>query len=90
MKMKTNINIRLEDSVLEQIDILADKFRITRSQMVRNCIDVGLFNAKALDSIGLLTVVSCGKDLISGLIDAATTGKLKIRKGMVSFPTTQK
>lgn len=84
--MKKLICIKIDSEMVEEIDSMADKYHMNRSQFMRNLVDVGLLNAKALDAVGVLSIVSVGKDLTAGLLKAASSGKLKVEKGIVSFP----
>lgn len=52
--MKKNISILVEEKVVKKIDQLADRFDLSRSQMVENLMSVGLVDAQVLELIGMI------------------------------------
>lgn len=51
------ISVYLDADFVREVDALADKIGITRSQMVRNLAMVGYEDSKILDAFGLFTLV---------------------------------
>ena len=52
--MKAKIAITIETEMLEDIDKLAKKLDLNRSQLIENILSVGLADAQLLKSIGLI------------------------------------
>ena len=54
--MKAKIAITIETEMLEEIDKLAKKLDLNRSQLIENILSVGLADSQLLKSIGLIDV----------------------------------
>ena len=52
--MKTKIAITIEAEMLKEIDKLAEKLELNRSQLIENLISIGVADAQVLKTIGLL------------------------------------
>ena len=52
--MKAKIAITIETEMLEEIDKLAKKLGLNRSQLIENILSVGLADSQLLKSIGLI------------------------------------
>jgi len=52
--MKREINISVEDGVLQEVEYYAEKFGLSRSQMIQNMLTVSLADVKILKSVGLI------------------------------------
>jgi len=48
----TTVTVRLPESDVDQIDKFAEKFNLSRSEMLRNIFQVGLDELRALDRVG--------------------------------------
>lgn len=57
------ISIYVDSSFVGQVDALADKIGVTRSQMFRNLAVVGYEDAKILDAFGLFTLMRKIEDM---------------------------
>jgi len=57
----------LKPSVIKEIDQIADKAEVSRSQMIANLVDMGLEDAKLLDSLGFLYLSKLGRKAIEHL-----------------------
>lgn len=51
------ISVYLDEAFVDQVDALANKIGITRSQMLRNLAMAGYDDAKILDAFGLFTLI---------------------------------
>lgn len=65
-----SVLVSVED--LGEIDRLAAKIELTRSELVRNIIDVGLDQVKMLDSTGALSAVGTFRRLMASLKENQT------------------
>ena len=54
--MKAKIAITIESELLEEIDKMAGKFNLNRSQFIENLLSVALGDAKALKAVGLVDI----------------------------------
>lgn len=54
---KIIVSIYVDGDFVQAVDKLAEKLGLSRSQMFRNLAMVGFDDAKALDALGLLTLV---------------------------------
>lgn len=52
--MKTKIAITIETEILKEIDRMAEKLDLNRSQLIENLLSIGLGDAKALEAVGLV------------------------------------
>lgn len=51
--MKIKINVAIAEGIVEEVDRLAEKYDLSRSQMVQNLLSVSLSEAKVFRAIGL-------------------------------------
>jgi hypothetical protein len=72
---KQQYTVMLEPSVVKEIDKLAGKIEISRSQMMANLIDMALDDAKILDESGALWVMNSGKKALKYLKRQFLNGK---------------
>ena len=54
--MKAKIAITIEAEILEQVDKMAEEFKLNRSQFIENLLAVGLGDAKALKVVGFIDI----------------------------------
>jgi metal-responsive CopG/Arc/MetJ family transcriptional regulator len=52
--MKTKIAITIEAEILEEIDKMAEKLKLNRSQLIENVLSVGLSDARLLKKLGFM------------------------------------
>ena len=64
---KQQYTVMLRPSVVKEIDKFAVKAELSRSQLMANLIDMGLDDAKILDSMGLISAIKAGKKVIQAL-----------------------
>lgn len=57
MEEPLNMGIVLDKKICERLDRLADKIGISRAQLIRNLVGIGLEETEKLESIGFLSVV---------------------------------
>jgi hypothetical protein len=85
---KYQYSVMLKPSMVKEIDKLAVKYGLTRSQFMGNLIENALEDAKIMDSAGLFKVVVVGEKvmrkfkeyLFSGRISMDKDGELEIKK----------
>jgi hypothetical protein len=85
---KKPYTIMLKPSVVEDIDKMAEKLGLTRSQFMGNLVETALEDAKMMDDVGLFKVVMIGdkvmrkfkEALFSGRVSLDKNGKLEVRK----------
>lgn len=85
---KTRVTIQIEKELIDKIDILADKYNLTRSQLMRNMIQMGYDDAQLLETVGILPVVHFGINIIDRFKKALKEGSVEIRDGRVDFPVS--
>lgn len=74
------VSVKLEISVVEEIDRYADKYHLNRSQLLRNMIYTGLDDMKLLEKAGLLMLIVKGHDLLSIVKKAIIKKKFKVEE----------
>ena len=75
---KKQYTIMLKPSVVKEIDRIAEKLELSRSQMMSNIIDVGLGDVKLFDKMGILDLSMVGGKLASSLKEKLISGEVKI------------
>ena len=60
---KQQYTVMLKPSIVKDIDRIADKLEISRSQLMANLIDSGLDDARILDKLGVLAIIKAGGKL---------------------------
>lgn len=84
---KKQYTVMLKPSVVKEIDSIATKLDLSRSQFMSNLIDMGLDDAKVLDKLGVFKLVMVGGklanklkiDFLSGKADVNKDGKIKFK-----------
>ena len=74
---KKQYTIMLKPSVVSEIDKLAKKLDMTRSQLMGNLVESGLDDAKMIDNLGLFKIVTAGGKAARKLKQAYYKGKLQ-------------
>jgi metal-responsive CopG/Arc/MetJ family transcriptional regulator len=66
---KKQYTVMLKPSTVQEIDRLAKKLDLSRSQLMSNLIQMGLDDAKVLDKAGALWIVKAGRKTYQFLRD---------------------
>ena len=74
---KKQYTIMLKPSVVNEIDKLAEKLDLTRSQLMGNLVESGLDDAKLFDNLGLFKIIMGGGKAARKLKQAFFKGDLK-------------
>jgi len=85
---KIRVTIQVERELVDKIDILADKYNLTRSQLMRNMLEMGYDDAHMLESVGILPVVHFGINVFERFKESLKAGNVKIEDGKANFPIT--
>ncbi|MBN2254624.1 MAG: ribbon-helix-helix protein, CopG family [Deltaproteobacteria bacterium] len=75
---KKQYTVMLEPSTVEEIDKLAEKIGITRSQLMRNLIITGIEDTKMLDKLGIIGTVKIARDLYEKIVIGISKGKIRL------------
>jgi len=75
---KHQFSVMLKPSVVDEIDTFAEKYNLTRSQLMGNLMESGLDELRTLDKIGIVPIIYHGSNLI-------TKFKEKLFNGQVSL-----
>ena len=75
---KQQYTVMLKPSTVEEIDRLASKLELTRSQLMGNLIESGLDDAKLLDRLGGFGLIKAGGKLASKIRHGLLSGKLVV------------
>ena len=75
---KHQFSVMLKPSVVDEIDKYAEKYELTRSQLMGNLMELGLDELKALDKIGVVPTVFLGTKIMSKFREAFSKGKVSI------------
>ena len=79
-RLKKQYNVQLEDEVVERIDKLAEMLYLSRSQLMRNFILMGLEDGEILNRTGVLRVVKIGRDIREKFLTDVLGGKLALNQ----------
>ncbi len=85
---KHQFSVMLKPSTVDEIDKFADKYNLTRSQLMANLMETGLDEMRTLDKIGIVPLVYQGSNLMkkfkeklfSGKVSLTEEGDIKINK----------
>jgi hypothetical protein len=85
---KIQQTVMLKPSVIKEIERIADKAGLTKSQFMGNLIDAALDEALAMERLGILRTIIVGSDimkkfkkaLFSGMVELDKDGNLEIKK----------
>lgn len=73
---KQPYTVMLKPSLVNEIEKLADKADLSRSQLMANLIEMGLDDARILDNMGLIKAVKAGREIINSLPKGYRTKKV--------------
>jgi len=80
--------VMLKPSLVEEIDILAEKYNLTRSQLLANLIETGLDEFRVMDRIGIIPAVYHGTNIMRKFKEALFSGKVSLdEKGDIEIKT---
>ncbi len=77
---KTQYTVMLKPSMVKEIDRLAEKFGLTRSQFMGNLMETALEDAKMMEKAGLFKAVIVGDKVMRKFKDALFSGKVTLDK----------
>jgi hypothetical protein len=77
IEAKEQYTVMLKPSVVKEIDKLAKKLGVSRSQLMANLIDIGLDDAKLFNNLGLFRLVMAGGKAAGKLKKAFYKGELE-------------
>lgn len=75
---KHQFSVMLKPSLVEEIDIFAEKYNLTRSQLLANLIETGLEEFRVMDGIGIIPAVYQGTNIMRKFKEALFSGKVKL------------
>lgn len=78
---KTQITLNIKDNTLEEVDALAKKLNLSRSQLIVNLMESGLDDAKLLDGFGLFDVFMSGGKLAKSIKEKFYKGEARLEGG---------
>ncbi|HEY0090389.1 MAG TPA: hypothetical protein VGB37_16185, partial [Candidatus Lokiarchaeia archaeon] len=64
---KTQVTINIKDNTLKEVDDLAKKLNLSRSQIVVNLLESGLDDARILDELGAFDIFMAGGRLAKSI-----------------------
>jgi hypothetical protein len=85
---KHQFSVMLKPSKVEEIDKYAEKYNLTRSQLMANLMEIGLDEMRTLDKIGIVPLVYQSSNimkkfkekLFSGKVSVTEKGDIEIKK----------
>ena len=75
---KHQFSVMLKPSVVDEIDKFADKYNLTRSQLMANLMEGGLDEMRTLDKIGVIPLVYHGTNIMKKFKEALFNGKVSL------------
>jgi metal-responsive CopG/Arc/MetJ family transcriptional regulator len=83
---KHQFSVMLKPSVVDEIDTFAEKYNLTRSQLMANLMETGLDELRALDRIGIVPMVYHGTNILKKFKEALFNGKVSLdEKGEIEI-----
>jgi len=73
---KHQFSVMLKPSVVDEIDKFADKYNLTRSQLMANLMEGGLDEMRTLDKIGIVPLVYQSSNIIKKFKEKLFSGKV--------------
>lgn len=83
---KIKVTFYIEPDLNEDVEALAKKYHLSKSQLFRNFIRSGCDDAKLLDSVGILQTLNFGINLFDRLKSALLSGTVKVDGENIKFP----
>lgn len=77
---KHQFSVMLKPSVVDEIDTFAEKYNLTRSQLMANLMETGLDELRTLDRIGIVPIVYQGSNIMKIFKEALFNGKVSLNK----------
>jgi hypothetical protein len=75
---KHQFSVMLKPSKVDEIDKLAEKYNLTRSQLMANLIEIGLDDMKTLDKMGIVPLVYQGSNILKAFKEKLFCGKVSM------------
>lgn len=75
---KHQFSVMLKPSKVEEIDKFAEKYNLTRSQLMANLMETGLDEMRALDKIGIVPLVYQGSNIMKKFKEKLFNGKVSV------------
>lgn len=72
-------------AMVEEIDTMAQKLNLTRSQMIRNLLDTGLDDLRVLHASGFIGVVKYSQEMIQAVGAALKSGRVRLVDGELTI-----
>ena len=77
---KHQFSVMLRPSVVSEIDKFAEKYNLTRSQLMANIMEGGLDELRTLDKMGIVPIVFQGSGIMKKFKEALFNGKVSLDK----------
>ena len=75
---KHQFSVMLKPSTVAEIDKYADKYNLTRSQLMANFMEIGLDEMRTLDKIGIVPLVYQGSNILKTFKEKLFSGKVSM------------
>lgn len=75
---KHQFSVMLKPSKVEEIDKYAEKYNLTRSQLMGNLLEAGLDELRVMDKIGIVPIVYQGSNIMKKFKEKLFNGKVLI------------
>jgi len=83
---KIQQTVMLKPSVVKELEQLADRLGLTKSQFMSNIIESGLDEAKTLEKLGVFKTLKFGQDIIKKFKKELFDGKVSLdRNGRIEI-----
>jgi hypothetical protein len=77
---KHQFSVMLKPSTVDEIDKYAEKYNLTRSQLMANLMETGLDELRVLDKIGIVPMVYQSSNIMKKFKEALFSGKVTLDK----------
>ena len=77
---KQQFTVMLKPSVVQELDRMAEKAGLTRSQFMGNLIELGLDQVRIMETTGVFKVAVISRDLMAAFMKKVYSGKVALDK----------
>lgn len=79
-KDREQYTVQLDPEFVKKIDKMADKYDLSRSQLMRNLLELAFDQAVLLDQLGMMPLVKYAKDRFRNVMEGISDGKYRFNE----------
>lgn len=75
------IPIKIDDDYIDRLDALAEKAGLSRHQLMKNLLDVGVIEFETMDKVGVMSLMLLARDLHGAFKRISSRGEKALKAG---------